>query len=1230
MFTHRRLVQFVSAVVIVTVLLSNLPFATASAQGAIWYVATTGSDANSCLSADSPCGTINRAIGKAVADDIVRVAVGTYTGTGEEVVLIDKNITLSGGWNASFTEQSGTSTIDGERAQRGITIPYSYPALIVTTTVERFTIQNGFGGSFGGGIHKSWGSLTLNDSMVINNVSTWMGGGIYNSGTLTINNTMISGNTAGQAGHTGGGGGAGIRHYQETLTLNNSTVSNNTLLGSFDGSGIDANGTILINNSTISGNMGSDGAGISTSFGTLILKNSTISFNQWYGILNRRADVILQNTIIAMNGPGRDCHNETVYDGTVTSHGYNLIGNGSTCTLTATTGDQVGSDANPINPLLRPLQDTGGPTLIHALMPGSPAIDAGNPAMSGSDESACLATDQRGVTRPQGDRCDIGAYEYAAPGSLARLVIQNGDEQQTAPNMAFTHPLTVAALDSQGSPVSGVSVTFTAPASGPSATFADTQDRNTTSITDADGVATASLLTANSLLGAYTVAASTSGVEAVYFNLQNKAWFVATGGSDSNSCSTPDSPCGTINGAIGKAAADEIVKVAAGTYTGTGNEVVLIDKDITLSGGWDQTFTSPNGSSIIDGQTMRRGVYVDWGWNNYPTNRVTASLDHFIIKNGWAGDGAGGGIANTGNLTITNSSIYNNFAAGGAGVWNSYDRILTLVNVTVSNNSASVSYGGIANDSGTVFLSNSTITANSGDLGAGIRSEYGMTYLKNTIIAGNLGNDCNGRGFSAQGNNLIGNNENCALMHNLSDDLVGTPAAPIDPRLDSLQDNGGSTFTHALLADSPAIDAGPDSCGPVDQRGVPRPQGDRCDIGAYELKGPIEITIGGNEINSYVLAFGGSKRVSFSGINNGPVKITDTTNTPLVAAERVIYKVRGVNTSFSEMMALPDQLLDTTYWLPWYNNVDLDTQLRIANVTANPATVQVTIGGVAMTPLNLAAGESTRVSYPNVNNGPVQIVSDQSVVAAERVIYKVNGVHTSFSEMMALPNSQLDTTYWLPWYNNKDLDTQLRIGNVSPTTATVHVSIAGHEVPDSPFTLPPGTSLRKSFSGINNGPVKIESDVPIVAAERVLYKVNGVNTSYSETMAFPNSQSDIIYWLPWYNNTNLDSQLRFTNVSSAQATIHIYVAGEEVTDSPLLLAAGASTRKSFAGINNGPLRIESDVPIVVSERVIYKVNGVNTSFSEMMALPNSQLDTIHWFPWYNNVDLDTQLRFGAP
>ncbi|HJQ14457.1 MAG TPA: hypothetical protein VJ830_06885, partial [Anaerolineales bacterium] len=373
-------------------------------------------------------------------------------------------------------------------------------------------------------------------------------------------------------------------------------------------------------------------------------------------------------------------------------------------------------------------------------------------------------------------------------------------------------------------------------------------------------------------------------------------------------------------------------------------------------------------------------------------------------------------------------------------------------------------------------------------------------------------------------------------------------------------------------------------------------------------------------------------RESFTGVNSGPVKLTSTTAQTLIGAERVVYKVNNVNTSYIELMGLPNSQVDTTYWLPWYNNVDLDTQLRIANVSASPATVQVYIGGVQMqgSPFPLAAGASVRKSFAGINNGPVRIVSSQKIVAAERVIYKVNKVQTSFTEMMALPAAQLDTTYWLPWYNNVDLDTQLRIANITGTPATVHVYVGGVEMQGSPFPLAAGESTRKSFTGINNGPVQIVSDQDIVAAERVIYKVNGVQTSFTEMMAQPNSHVNTTYWLPWYNNVDLDTQLRIANVSTLPATVHVYIGGAEMTGSPFSLAVGESTRKSFASVNNGPVQIVSDQNIVAAERFIYKVSTVPTSFSEMMGLPNHQLGITYWLPWYNNVDLDTQLRIGRP
>ena len=394
----------------------------------------------------------------------------------------------------------------------------------------------------------------------------------------------------------------------------------------------------------------------------------------------------------------------------------------------------------------------------------------------------------------------------------------------------------------------------------------------------------------------------------------------------------------------------------------------------------------------------------------------------------------------------------------------------------------------------------------------------------------------------------------------------------------------------------------------------------------------VRAWVGIAERGRFGLLAGGSARASFSGVNAGTVEVLSMSGIPIIAAERVIYKVNGVNTSFTEMMGLPHTERDTINWLPWYNNVDLDTQLRFANAENANATVHVYIGGAEMagSPFNLSPYGSARKSYPGVNGGPVKVVSSQNVVVSERVIYKVNNVNTSYSELMALPNTQLDMTYWLPWYNNVELDTQLRFANVSTSTATVHVLIGGVEMTGSPFTLAAGASTRKSFPGVNGGPVKIESNVNIVAAERVIYKVNGVNTSYSEMMGLPNSQLDTAFWLPWYNNKDLDTQLRIANVSASPATVHVYIGGVEMTGSPFTLAAGGSARKSFAGIDKGPVRILSDQKIVAAERVIYKVNGVNTSFSEMMGLPNSQLYVIYWMPYYNNVDLDTQLRFGRP
>ena len=125
------------------------------------------------------------------------------------------------------------------------------------------------------------------------------------------------------------------------------------------------------------------------------MTNSTISNNKRGIRYLSGSSQILINTIIA-NNPGGDC------SGGVTSLGYNLDSDG-TCGLNAT------GDKSNVDPKLGPLEDNGGPTPTHALRPGSPAINH-IPA-----EDCEVTTDQRGVPRPQGPRCDIGAFEFRVP-----------------------------------------------------------------------------------------------------------------------------------------------------------------------------------------------------------------------------------------------------------------------------------------------------------------------------------------------------------------------------------------------------------------------------------------------------------------------------------------------------------------------------------------------------------------------------------------------------------------------------------------------------------------------------------------------------------------------------------------------------------------------------------------------------------------------------------------------
>jgi hypothetical protein len=271
------------------------------------------------------------------------------------------------------------------------------------------------------------GDVTIANTIISDNSEH----GVYNDGGyVTILNSKLTGNSAGQASEGGGisigsfktpggvtvinstisgnsasGGGGGIAISYGGVTLVNSTISGNSAGETGGGIG-NSNGGVEVTNSTISGNSaGKIGGGIASS-GGVHLTNSTISGNSagsaggiyyvqgQYPYTNE-----ISNTIFNAGALGENIVNNGA---TVTSHGYNLSSDNGGGVLNGP-GDQINTD-----PLLGPLRDHGGPTLTHMPMRGSPAIDAGDPSFTPPPDH-----DQRGACflRVFGPRIDVGSVE---------------------------------------------------------------------------------------------------------------------------------------------------------------------------------------------------------------------------------------------------------------------------------------------------------------------------------------------------------------------------------------------------------------------------------------------------------------------------------------------------------------------------------------------------------------------------------------------------------------------------------------------------------------------------------------------------------------------------------------------------------------------------------------------------------------------------------------------------
>jgi hypothetical protein len=440
---------------------------------------------------------------------------GTVTVTGS---MIAGNTAGSGGGLNTFggTVTLQNTTVGGNSASKGGALDNTE----ATVTLTGCTFRDNAATTEGGGAFNE-GMLSVINSTLSGNSAVGNGGGISNEGTLTVTSSTISGNSA--TVHGGGIDNSG------SLSVIGSTVSGNTATGGMyeifnpplsyhgiwvyyggQGGGIDSGGTLVVTNSTISGNSatgvvhGGSGGGIDNG-GSLWVIGSTISGNTVTGYQSGGAGIdnqgIMSTTMSLFANVGADNFGRMA-----PWLGHNLFSSNPGLGLAPT--DLVNTD-----PLLGPLADNGGPTFTCALLPGSPAIDAGVPVNG-------VTTDQRGIARPQGSAPDIGAFESRG----FSLTVTGGYGQSAPLGTAFAAPLVVRVASPYGEPVAGGQVTFAVPATGATAILSS----NPATI-GADGLASVTA-TASGNMGSYGVSVGARGsAGGSAFALTNEVGITAQG-----------------------------------------------------------------------------------------------------------------------------------------------------------------------------------------------------------------------------------------------------------------------------------------------------------------------------------------------------------------------------------------------------------------------------------------------------------------------------------------------------------------------------------------------------------------------------------------------------------------------------------------------------------------------------------------------------------------------------
>lgn len=812
----------------------------------------------------------------------------TVFASAQTIKLLSGEITID--VSVTITGPAAKVTIDGNAANR-IFNAGAEPGF-ANVILERLDLTNGKTAGIGGAIFIGSDFLTLRNC-TITNCSANAGGAIGLGGPLAapfigllIEDSTLSGNVA-----TVGNGGA-ISNTVGSVTIRRSTLSGNTAAGSGGAISHLSNGTFTIEDSTLSGNTAntsvtsSGGGAVYSEFvSEFVIRNSTLSGNsatsssggaiclrnfgdikeiQNCTIFNNTAgtagggiartsgsgSMSLVSTIVAGN------HNSATPDLSFDSSANvggdnNLVGIADVGSFTLTgKSNLTGTKTAPLDAKLGPLSLNGGASPTHLPAGNSPVIDKGNNA-------SALTADQRGFARQSGVAVDIGAVERQVS-LVVDITADEDDGKYSKGDLSLREAvgLANAIIDAPNL------ITFDP------AVFA---------------TATTITLTTGVEIGvdrAMTIAGPTAGV-------------TLSGSKTSRVFNTTSALAGT-------AILLERLTLIDGKATGDGGAITIGDESVTMhfctisnstvSGdGGAISISGTQGSLVFEDGSLSGNSASDDGGALATTGNSALTIRRSTLAGNTATDTGGAVSLFGGKLTIEDSTLSGNTAqtatvgAGGGGLFfNGKGSLFVVSNSTFSGNSAPNARGGgmaFQNFSVPVVIRNSTLFNNSASAGGGLARTGVLTgnsvTLSSTVVAGNsatsgpdLFSDIS---TSFPGNtNLIGVADVGNVTMSGSGNLTGTQAVPLDAKLGPLAYNGGPTQTHALLAGSPAINAGSNPAAlPTDQRGIARIVGGNVDIGAVELQNFVvlnENDSGTGSLRQAILdanTFGGFDTVSF-------------------------------------------------------------------------------------------------------------------------------------------------------------------------------------------------------------------------------------------------------------------------------------------------------------------------------------------------------------------------------